>query len=279
MKVTLDARAAVDNYQRAFRELRRLTGFDHREVLRAEAGVILKTWAGRTKVASPKTAELFARYRAGKRAFGLTQAGKNMYGISVNTGRRDGAPGMVWFRTARKKWQTPASIYSSGHISQNNLHFKDDDWARIEAGMVAYSNELKKILPASAKAVGLARQSVIQIADGLGIDLAQVKGGGNLSAAGIAKARAAIASNGHQYANGTGSEGGDNTTAYIQLFNSYPLNTKIGMDHILLGIIAGRAGYINKSYAKGAFDSIKNTAKAFPNLYTRGMDVVVPAEI
>lgn len=274
MKITLDASDVMRTYDRGLRRLYALDGFDQRKVLRAETGVILKTWAGRTKVARADTVELYARYRAGKRAFGLTSAGKNMFGITVNTGRREGTPGMVWFRTARKKWQTPASIYSGGYISQNHLHFKDDDWARIEAGMVTYANELKHILPASQKAVGLARQSVIQIADGLGLDLNAVKGGGSLSAAGIAKARAAIASTGSQYTNGGGTDNGDPVKYYIAFFNTYPMNQKLGMDRALLSIINGRAKYIEQSYKKGAFDSMKNTVRAFPNLFRQtGLDV------
>lgn len=275
MKVTIDASEVLQQYRAGFRRLAALEGFDHKAILRAEAGVILKTWAGRTKVANAYTAELFARAKAAKRAFGANHINKNPFGITVNTGRRDGFPGTVWFRTARKKFMTPGVISENGSIKQSHLHFKDDDWARIEAGMVTYANELKKALPAAVKSSGLARQSVIQIADDLGIDLGAVKGGGNLSATGIAKARAAIASNGHQYKNGSGSEGGDAVRCHVELINRLPYNQKAGMDSVLLSIIAGRAKYIERSYQKGAFDSMSRTVKAFPNIF-RGTGLDVP---
>lgn len=277
MTVTVDASAAVLEYQRAFRKLAELSGFSQRDTLRAEAGVIIKTWAGQTKVATKDSAELFARYRAGKRAFGINRAGRNMFGITVNTGRGRGAPGMVWFRTARNRWQTPANIYSGGYISQNHLHFKDDDWARIEAGMVTYAAELTKILPAAERARGLARQSVVIIADALGIDLGSVKGGGGLSAAGIAKARAAIASNGTRYVNGGGKDDGNEIKYYVEFFNNYPMNVKIGMDSALGRILANRARFIEMAYQKGAFDSIKKTAASFPNLYAKGLETPAAA--
>ncbi len=267
MNVRIDPSRAVAAYSSAFRKLRELEGFSQAQILRAEAGVILKTWAGRTKVANPHAAELFARYRATKRAFGQTSAGKNPYGISVNSGRRNGVPGVVWFRTKRGKYQEAGLIYPSGYISQRNIHFKDDDWARIEAGMVAYAAELKTILPGAQNAIGLARQSVIQIADALGIDLLSVRGGGQLSSAAITKARGAIASNGRFYQNGIGQAGDAGTTSYVNLFTRFPLGGKIGMDSTLALILAGRAGYIEQSYKKGAFESVRSAAKAFPNLF------------
>lgn len=279
MKVTLDAREVLDAYNRGLRRLYALEGFSQRQVLAAEAGVILRAWASRTPIAKPETTELFARARASKRAFGAGGTKNNPYGITVNTGRRDGAPGMVWFRTQRKKFQTPATIYSGGYISQNHLHFKDNDWARIEAGMVAYSNELKTILPASQKARGLAMQSIVQIADDLAINLANVKGGGNLSAANLNRAKSAVASDGAARKNGTGKQSGDETKCLIELANLYKLNAKIGMDRTLLQVISGRAKYIEQSYQKGAFDSMKNTVRAFPNVFKQtGLDVAAPPE-
>lgn len=281
MRITMDASSVMTAYSAAFRKLRALEGFDQQAILLAEAGVILKTWAGRTKVAKAETVNLFARYRAGKRAFGATSAGKNEYGITVNTGRRGGEPGLVWFRTdgttrmtakgkqAGKPFQLAGHISDSGVFSPSWLHYRKSDFDKINQGAHRYGQELKKILPASLKAVGLARQAVVQIADDLGIDLSRVKGGGGLSDAAIAKARAAMASNGSQYKNGSGSEGGDDTKAFVQLLSRYPLGSKIGMDLTLLAVVAGRAKYIETAYQKGAFDSLNRTMKAFPNVFAQ----------
>jgi hypothetical protein len=245
-------------------------------VLRAEAGVILKTWAGRVKVSTEAKAE--RRMRSGIAwKMGIQSAGgSNPYGITVNDASRGGGLGMVWFRTKKNKWQTPGTIYSGGHFSQNHLHFKADDWARIEAGAVTYGKMLAERRPKVMASLGLSRQSVIQIAEDLGIDLMSVKGG-KLSAAGYAKGKAAMASNGAQYKNGSGFQGGNDVKCYIDLLNHLPYNRKIGMDSQLLSIVSSRAKYIEQSYQKGAFDSMKKTAAAFPNLFkVSGMDVSAP---
>jgi hypothetical protein len=273
MRARVDTSQVVRAYQTAFNRIAQLTGFDQRAILLGEAGVILKTWAGRTKVAKPEQAMQRARYRAGKRTFGdVSSASTNPYGISINTGAKHGYPGVVWFRTRNKKFQQAGVITNKGDWVPGSgvvfypVHFRDSDWAKIDAGARAYAGWLRALLPVAEKSVGLARQSVIQIADSLGIDLTQVKGGGTLSAAGIAKARAAIASNGRAYVNGRGSHWGNAVRYHVQLINRLPYGIKAGMDRTLAGVLAGRVKYFETSYKKGAFDSIKSAARAFPNI-------------
>jgi hypothetical protein len=51
------------------------------------------------------------------------------------------------------------------------------------------------------------------------------------------------------------------------------------MDTELLRIVAGRAKYIEMGYQKGAFDSMKRTIKAFPNLLRDiGLDMPAPPD-
>lgn len=269
MKVKLDATEVSARYSQAFRQLRRLTGFDHRTVLRAEAGVILKTWAGRTEVATDKQATIRARLRAA-RTIGVTTVGA--YEITINVGVRAGAiVGIVWYRSSRggtrgTRWQVAGYVSDDGVFKPSWIHFKAAAWADIKMGAEKYAALIAKMIPMGKRSTTLARQSVIQIADDLGINLSDVKGGGNISSAAIAKARAAIASTGTAYKNGIGTQGGDETKAFIDLSNRYPKNTKIGMDRTLAGILIGRAKAIEMAYEKGAFDSMKNTARAFPNL-------------
>ncbi len=272
MNVRMDASRVMRSYSSAFQRFQRLEGFSQAQLLTAEAGVILKQWAGWTKVGDPVVASLRARYRAEKRAFGATNIDKNAFGISVATGRGGGYPGEVWFRhpkskSNRSRFQVAGLISDSGSFTPSFIHWKDPDWANITAGAERYGEELKKLLPFAPKSVGLARQSIIQIADALSIDLTAVKGGGTLSSAGIAKARAAIASSGRSYQNGVGHRGGDGTKDYVDLLCRLPYAGKIGMDATLLRVIAGRAKYIETSYQKGAFDSLSTAARAFPNLF------------
>lgn len=266
MNIKVDTRAASAMYSQAFQRLAALPGFNTKDILRAEAGVILKTWAGRTKVATQDSVERRLRARVAHNLKMQKVGGDNPYGITVNNGARGGTRGEVWFRTAAKRFQQAGIIDSGDGYVPAWTHWKTQDWQRINAGALAYANMLKARRKAALDSAAFTRQSIIQIADSLGIDLTQVKGGGTLSAAGIAKARAAIASSGRAYQNGVGFQGGDDIKAYVQLINRLPYGAKAGIDRTLIGIVFGRAKYIEQSYAKGAFDSISSVARAFPNL-------------
>lgn len=273
MNAKLDASEVTAAYTAAFRRLRALTGFDTKAVLRAEAGSILKAWAATVKVKTEEMVERSTRASIGKRLGTLSGGGSNPYGITVNTGTRKlETRGDVWFRTRKGEFQRAGYITPDGVYLPENMHFRAEDWARIKQGAQQYAAQLKRRLPMVKRSAGLGRQSVIQIADSLGIDLLQVEGG-RLSAAAIAKARAAIASTGNNYQNGKGTQGGDDNSAYVELLNTLPYNTKAhttegkGMDNALLWVLSGRANFIKKSYEKGAFDSMAKTMKAFPNVF------------
>ena len=272
MTVTVDASEVMLKYRLAFARLKALPGFDQKAILRAEAGVIIKTWAGRTKVTTEQKAERRMRSAVAWR-LSMHKTSFNPYGITVNDGSRRGTEGLIWFRTRNGKFQNVGAIYSGGFFSANNIHYKDSDWERILEGVTSYTRLMLERRPKVMASRALARQSVIQIADTLGIDLTSVEGGGSLSSAGIAKARAAIASNGSSYQNGTGQEEGDLIRYHVDLINRLPFNSKLGMDATLVGVVAGRAGYIQRSYERGAFDSMKRVAAAFPELIrVSGMD-------
>ena len=261
----MDVAKSADAYSKAFQRLAALPGFSQREILLAEAGSILKAWAGRTKVATNEQIERRIRARVAYNLKMQKAGAGNPYGITVNNGARGGERGEVWFRTSRKRFQQAGVVTPGGKYKPANIHWKDADWQKIKAGADQYAARLSVRRREAKRAGGLARQSVIQIADRLGIDLATVKGAG-VSAAGIAKARAAIASSGRAYQNGEGYTGGDEVKTYVDLINSLPYNTSIGMDRTLRGVLMGRAKYIERSYSKGAFDSMRKVAAAFPNI-------------
>jgi hypothetical protein len=232
---------------------------------RAEAGVILKTWAGRTKVATQQKTDIRSRLRA-IRELGLTgrDPGTN---ITINAGIK-GAYGRVYLRTVRGKWRrTHDANFKkvSGYRGQGSGdHYKDVDWIDIKEAIFDTARTVARMMPQGRRAIGLARQSVVQIADQLGIRLESVAGGGNLSGAGIAKARAAIASNGTRYQNGTAIISDTAKSFYLTLVNRYPKIGPLFMDRTLQGVIAGRIKYFERNLAEGTFLSASRAAKAYP---------------
>lgn len=253
----------------ALKDIARLTGFSEKVVTKGEAGAILKTWAGRTKVATRDKVE----YRARKRALhglGYTKAGSGAApgAITINTGTR-GIAGRVWVKTAGKRgkpWREAGVLNVKTFAFQpRNFHWKDSDWSSINKAVVDSELAIKKATELGAASAGLARQSVVQIADKLQIDLTRIPGGG-ASPAAIAKARLAMASNGQRYINGTGTETEEKNAGryFVTLINSLPYHAKAGLDRTLAGVLAGRVGLYRRTFANGAFKSIQGTTRSYP---------------
>lgn len=278
----IDTSKAMAAYNGAFRQLRALPGFSQKQILRAEMGSILKAWAASVKVGTKERAAIRARARLNKYIFGSNTA-ENRYRITVNSGQRGGFPGEVWFKTrgvadkaaraARRKagyagngvFQQAGVISADGKYQPAWIHYGAADWAGINEGASRYAAALPKALRNAESSVGLGRQSVVQIAEQLNINLMQV-GGGRLTWQAYAKAKAANASNGNKYQNGRGSENGDEVRGYIEGFSSLPYAFKIGLDRNLALVVMNRARLIRTAFAKGAGDSLKNIEKNFPNL-------------
>ena len=272
----MDNGKATSAYAEAFRRLARMSGFDHRTVLRAEAGSILKTWAGRTKVSTEAKADRRSRLHV-VRSLGYTR-GSDRGDVTVNAGFRPAPFGRVSIRVretgSRKDWilaMGPNFSAPSGSAVFNKFGQSPSPTTQRWVGKIlravdGVQTKLPKALEKGRRAMALSRQSVVQIADSLGIDLARVPGGG-LSSAGLAKARAAMATNGVVYRNGTSAQGGNDVFAYVDLITRLPYGVKIGMDRILAGVVVGRAKFIERAYAKGAFDNQKKILTAFPNLF------------
>lgn len=279
--VKFDTRDMLYAYSRSLRRLALIPGFSQMEILRAEAGSILKTWAGRTKVSTLKETDRRTRLRA-IRQLGYTKA-PDRGDVTVNAGFRPAPFGRVWIRVrnggGRKNFilaMGPDFSAPSGRRGYNAVFNKyrtnpSPTTMRWIANVNDAVEDVQSILPRrlaeGRRAIGLSRQSVVQIADKLGIDLLSVRGQG-ASAAAITKARAAMATNGRRYQNGSGYQFDRADTSFIDLINRLPYGHKIGMDSTLLRILAGRAKFIETSYQKGAMDSLKGVARAFPNLLT-----------
>lgn len=260
--VKMDVSQVMGKFSQALRGMEQLTGFDQRAILRAEAGSILKTWAGRTKVATMAQVERRERKRA-IRELGYTRA-FDKGDVTVNAGWRPAPFGRVWVKVSNGR---KFALARGPKFSPGPNRFGKTWEADIRDAEQDVQAALANRLPKARRAAGLARQSVVQIADGLGIDLLKVPGGG-VSTAGLTKARAAMASSGRAYRNGSGFSGGDNIRPYIMLLNGLPYGRRMGMDRTLIGIMAGRAKYFQRSYAAGAFRSMERMAKAYPGLFS-----------
>ena len=267
MKARANMEAISRAYQGALRQLSSLTGFDQRTVLRAEAGSVLKMWAGQTKVSTQAAVDRRARLKV-TRAWGVSGSGgkgtrKADHPITVNAGIR-GPAGRMFI--LKKDGHGFRRTHESG-FRPLHQHYKAEQWRDLNEVANGVQSDWQKKVPLARRSVGLARQSVVQIADSLGIDLAAVQGRG-LSAAGLAKARAALASDGKRYTNGWSAQGGTDTKPHIDLINGLPFanSPKLQMARTLLGVIAGRARYFQKSFDKGAFDSFDRVARAYPNV-------------
>ena len=268
MNIRLDASAVSAAYSTAFRRLRELPGFDQQVVLRGEMGSVLKAWAGAVRNPNIQRTDLNSRLHV-LRKFYLTTAGASSNYVSINAGLRGSAPaGTIWFRTKNNRFKMAGLAYPEGGKATMNpkMHFTDEEYTGILESTLNYVDNAARAIAKGRASMGLAQQSIVQSADQLGIDLAGVPGGG-ISVAALAKARAAIATSGRAYQNGIGNQGGDGTKCYLEAINRLPYAARIGMDTSLAFVLSGRAQYIEQSYKKGAFDSMKKAAAAFPNIF------------
>jgi len=258
-------------FQAALTGLSKFSGRDLRHVIRAEAGSILKACAGQTKVATTaKTDKRSIRKLFGAKGLGLTSATKPG-DVTINAGIR-GSFGRVWVKSSEPHRGTGRGFRKAGFISKpgasfrpENYHWKNSTWGDINEAVDSVKATLKDAIEAGRRAIGLARQSWVQIADDVGIPLESVPGG-DLSAAGIAKARAALASNKRPYINGQSREFADNRGYVIELINRLPYGTKIGLDRILAKNINARARFFEKNLETGVFNRLRDMARAYPGL-------------
>lgn len=261
MPASLQLRAA--GYQSALRALVAAAPVSAERVLRAEAGSILKACAARTKVAKAATITRNERLRVIK-DLGYAHGRSGGFGIAINAGIR-GAFGKMWRSTTRKDGTWGLQQTHAENFRPLNRHFGDAVWIDLKEAVEDFKSSAAKRVPAAKQSAGLARQSWVQIADSLGILLEAVPGGG-LSGAGLAKARAALASNGRAYVNGFSEEERNSKGVLFRLINRIPFGPAAGLDQILLGVVAGRAAYAEQNMARGVFDDMKKLLRAYPGL-------------
>lgn len=242
--------------------------------MRAEVGVILKRWAGAVKVSkipqADRTALVKTLHLARRVAFGSSadrKKGSLRPGTaSINLGLLRGDYGKVYYRTRKLGRAMGASGLQDTHgpnFAMPRKHILSADWPNVHKLVGVFRVQLEAMRAAGRMAIGLSRQSVVQIADQLGIDLLKVPGLG-ISGAGLAKARAAIASTGNYYQNGFGQQERGATNKSITIINRYPQVFANKMDAALFRIIQGRILYFERNLAEGTFLSARRAARAYP---------------
>jgi hypothetical protein len=245
---------AARNYSRALAAMAKLTGLEPKKLVDAEAGIILKTCAAKTKVATAAVVQTGARVRA-LRGSGLT-SGK----ITINAGAR--APfGRVWWRNPETgKW---VLIFGDA-FSKMPRHINDPAFADVRQTVATARQKMGRAVKLAKASAALARGSWVMIADKLGIKLENVQGGGSLAASSITKARAAKARGNKQTANAAAKREESKRLYVLTLINRLPYGRFLGFDRLLTVTIAGRAKFFATAVKKGFDGSLKQTAKLFP---------------
>lgn len=238
-----------------------LTGFNKRQIILGEAGVILKTCASRTKVAKNEVVVKGARLRV-LRGLGLTRGGP----ITVNAGIR-GDYGGVFIR--KKDGNGYRRSHHANFVPVADRHFTDDQWAAIQSAIETTQKLMPRGVNEAKLSAGLGRGSWVLIADSLGITLESVSGGGSISPGAITKARDSRARGNKQRNNGLSRVEQTQEKFFVTLINRLPYGRTIGLDRLLSTVMIGRAKYFFMSVEKGFTGSLQQTFARFPEWTVR----------
>jgi hypothetical protein len=256
------AKTTVDSqkFMAAMNGIQRGLGVPLKTVIRKETGSILKQCAGDTKVATQQKADIRSRTRV-TRDLGYSgkDKSKDFHPITVNSGMR-GETGKVFIL---KKDGSGFRQTHGRNFAPRNQHYKRIQWLDLQDAIADVKSGWANAIPKGRAAIGLARQSWVQMADRLRIPLELVPGGG-ISMAGLAKARAAIASDGKAYVNGQAQEYEKNESFLIELVNRLTYGRRAGLDRILVRRINGRGAFFAKNVSLGVFNSVSKILSAYP---------------
>jgi hypothetical protein len=258
------------NFTRAMTELSARVHLPLKDIIKAEVGAVLGACISRTKVIDSNRALArsalqtlhFARKVAYGQPKGKVADGEGWittgFGQALANGRGDTGFGKhsVWLRTGTPGSGGFQAAYRGGF--SKGWHVRNRDWRKLELMVNIYRMELRAAEQNALKSVHLPRQSWVQIADSVGIPLK--------ASPAIAKARAAIASNGVSYQNGQAKEFHDNQKYVVEILNGYPFGLKKKMDRTLASAIAGRAKFFQTNLSKGVFNEVASTLKKYPGI-------------
>ena len=237
-----------------------------------ESALILKAWAGLIGAQTPEEAQLTARIRV-LRGLGLTNGSS-----TINAGLK-GKEGLVYVRT-KTKYKTKGGKMARGYtlvgeLGPNAGNFTgregrrvgNDQWAMTQQAVQRYQGK-KGVLDIAKRTVGLARQSIIQIADALGLSLDRANGPG-LSGADVARARNAVASNGQTYQNGLGIRTQTADSFSIEMINRYPKLREAKLDTALAVAVGQRINQAARTLGPTVWQEVEKEAASIPYVTTR----------
>lgn len=242
----------------AGRVISRETGIAVETWARSEAAAILSGWASGVKQSTVTSAERRARNKTLKDA-GLTQFSGNTSNLTINSGVR-GKEGTIWRRNKRA-----GTFYAAGAVGHNGggVSWVKGGWAKAIEVASAYVGELPAALAIGRRTIGLARQSIVQIADSIGLDLGHARAG-TLSAADASAARNAVASDGKVYQNGHGSQQKTETSYSLELVNTYPKIQQAKLDAALEQVLARRISVAKGELNNDLSAALRRTSRACP---------------
>jgi hypothetical protein len=250
------------------RELERKGVATMPQLVRAEAGVVLKTCLVRTKIPNLSKVDQTSRSIAqgvANRMPGMGRRPAPGEGYLTNGLRDPNKAGRVWLRS----WRASSGnkfilVYGNGGAPTQNVIGRRT-MRKLTAARDVFASNLPDQLAKGRKTIGLAKQSWLQSAQDLGINLVLVKGGGRLSARDLSMAQNASGRT-RAYKNGTGRAGGDGVKFTNTIINTLPYARQAKLDRILQSVLTGRVKQFNQLVAKGYIDNMQAVAKAYPNL-------------
>lgn len=257
-------RSELKKFDDAGREIVRAVGVTFEEFAEGESGVILKAWAGLIGASSEAEAEVRGRNRVLNK-LGLT-GGK---GVTINSGVK-GEEGVVFVRSTkkgRKFYQIGKVGHNAGPFVPHKQRVADAAWAESQQAIQQFQAK-SGLIAIARRTVGLARQSVIQIGDMLGIAIENVTGRG-LSGSEVSKARNAVAGDGQTYQNGFGVRTKSNTSFSIEMIDRYPKLREAKVDLALGWAVGSRVQLMTKILMSKFKPSLERVARQLPYLQVR----------
>jgi hypothetical protein len=250
----------TDGFFAMIHELAALSGRDFGNVLLHQVGALLRVCIRRTRSAT----------RGGI----IKRASKKMNHIEFYTGEVISfwkkADAMMFLDKSNFKprpgQKQPKLIGGKSWHQVEGLGFGDGDrrwsaerWARFKAfDRLAEAHRKKNDPKEALKSRGLSKQSWLQIADDLGIDIGAP-----------AYVRNARPSNGRYYKNGRGTRLLEDAAMYIELINDHPLVVdKLGGAQILQAAINTRMKAFKIDMEKGVFSDVLTRARRYPGIFT-----------
>lgn len=244
----------------AGRAMSRAANISFEQWAEGETGITLKGWAGLIAAQTVTKAETRQRNRV------LNKLGLTKGNTTINSGVR-GPQGLTYVKISKGRYMAAGTVGHNaiGYKPFNERHLSKRLVNDAAAAASTYQGQ-SALVAIGKRTIGLARQSIVQIGDMLGIALEAVKGGHGLSAAQVQQARNAVAGDGKTYQNGFGERTKSGDQFSITLINRYPFLDKAKIDVALWSVISQSLNAMTLALQADLFRDTSRAAKAFPYL-------------